>query len=152
LALWRYFDGGGCSITAYEERIMAVFLKKALGDRLKQLREEQDLRVEQVAEWTGFDRTHLYAIERGAVWPSVELLSNLAQVYRVDVADLFTFPEEHRRHRLRVLARLVPNAKLPDLVAAAESLLGASLEELTTPAASADAAAASPSRAKKKAK
>jgi transcriptional regulator with XRE-family HTH domain len=111
-----------------------MFLKKALGDRLKQLREEQQLRVEHVAEWTGFDRTHLYAIERGAVWPSIELLSQLAQVYRVDVADLFTFPGEHRRHRFRELARLVPNAKLAELVAAAESVLGASLEQLTAPA------------------
>lgn len=128
-----------------------MVLKKALGDRLKQLREEQQLRVEHVAEWTGFDRTHLYAIERGAVWPSLELLSNLAQVYRVDMADLFTFPEEHRRHRFRELARLVPNAKLADLIAAAESLLGASLEALTSTAPREEQASPSP-RAKKKAK
>jgi hypothetical protein len=84
------------------------------------------------------------------VWPSLELLGQLAQVYRVDVADLFTFPGEHRRHRLRELARLVPNAKLAELIAAAESVLGASLEELTAPApATSDTPTA---RAKKKTK
>ncbi len=108
------------------------WLKKSLGERLRQLREEQELRVEQVAEWGGFDRTHLYALERGSTWPSVELLATLAQVYHVDVADLFTFPAEHRRHRFRELARLIPNAKLAEVSAAVESLLGASLEELTT--------------------
>jgi transcriptional regulator with XRE-family HTH domain len=109
-------------------------LKKSLGERLKQLREEQELRVEHVSELSGFDRTHLYAIERGAVWPSVELVATLAQIYRVDVADVFTFPSAHRRHQFRELARLVPNAKLAVLIGAMESVLGATLEEATRPA------------------
>jgi transcriptional regulator with XRE-family HTH domain len=112
-------------------------LKKSLGERLRQLREEQDLRVEYVSELSGFDRTHLYAIERGAVWPSIELVATLAQIYRVDVADLFTFPGAHRRHQFRELARLVPNAKLAVLIGALESVLGATLEEVTRPAAQA---------------
>ena len=151
------------SITVYDRAGSCVLasarmigLKKALGERLRQLRDEHHLRVEQVAEWAGFDRTHLYAIERGAVWPSVELLSNLAQVYHVDVADLFTFPAEHRRHQFRELARMTPNAKLPDLIAACESLLGASLADLTAPTrttAPTTPAADTPSpRAKKKAR
>jgi transcriptional regulator with XRE-family HTH domain len=110
-------------------------LKKSLGERLRQLREEQDLRVEYVSELSGFDRTHLYAIERGAVWPSIELVATLAQIYRVDVADVFTFPGAHRRHQFRELARLVPNAKLAVLIGAMESVLGATLEAVTRPAA-----------------
>lgn len=122
-----------------------VWLKKALGQRLRQLRDEQQLGVEQVAVWCGFDRTHLYNIERGTTWPSVELLASLAQVYRVDLADVFTFPDEHRRHRFRELARLVSNAKLPDAIAAVEGVLGASLDELTAqPKAPASEARAKP--------
>ena len=108
-----------------------VGLKKALGERLRQMRDEQELKVEQVAAWAGFDRTHLYAVERGATWPSVELLGSLAQIYRVDVADFFVFPNEHRRHRFRELARLVPNSRLPDIIAAVEAVMGASVEVVT---------------------
>lgn len=109
-----------------------VSIRKALGARLKQLREEQGLKVENVAHWVGVDRTHIYGIERGDTWPSVELLVSLASAYRVDPADLLVFPEQHVRHRFRELARLVPNAKLAALIALVEKQLGLTLEELTT--------------------
>lgn len=108
-------------------------IKKELGARLKQLREEQHLRVEDVAQWVGIDRTHIYGLERGDSWPSVEVLVALATAYRVDVADLFVFPEMHVRHRFRELARVIPNAKLAALIAIAEEHLGTSLEEMTAP-------------------
>ncbi|MCU1282229.1 MAG: Transcriptional regulator [bacterium] len=109
-----------------------VSVRKALGARLKQLREEQGLKVENVAHWVGVDRTHVYGIERGDTWPSVELLVSLASAYRVDPADLLIFPEQHVRHRFRELARLIPNAKLAAVIALVEKHLGVSLEELTT--------------------
>lgn len=109
-----------------------VSVRKALGARLKQLREEQGLKVEQVAHWVGVDRTHLYGLERGDVWPSLELLISIAAAYRVDPADLLVFPEQHVRHKFRELARLLPNAKLAGVIALVEKHLGLTLEELTT--------------------
>ena len=109
-----------------------VSVRKALGARLKQLREEQGLKVESVAHWVGVDRTHIYSIERGDVWPSVEVMVSLAGAYRVDAADLLVFPDQHVRHRFRELARLVPNAKLAGVISLVEKHLGLTLEELTT--------------------
>ena len=116
-------------------------VKKLFGARLKQLREEQGLKVDDVAQWVGVDRTHVYGVERGDTWPSIELMLSLATVYRVDAADLFTFPETHIRHRFRELVRLVPNAKLAALIEMAETFLGTALGE-----------AAAPESARKKAK
>jgi transcriptional regulator with XRE-family HTH domain len=109
-----------------------VSVRKALGARLKQLREEQGLKVERVAHWVGVDRTHIYGIERGDVWPSLEVLISLAAAYRTDPADLLVFPDQHVRHRFRELARLIPNAKLAGVIALVEKHLGLTLEELTT--------------------
>lgn len=113
-------------------RLHMPSLKKALGARLKQLREEQNLRAEDVAQWVGVDRTHIYSLERGDSWPSVELLISLATVYRVDPADILTFPDMHVRHRFRELARLIPNAKLASVIAIAEEHLGTTLQEMMT--------------------
>lgn len=114
------------------EKMSFASVRKALGARLKQLREEQGLRVEQVAHSIGVDRTHIYGIERGDVWPSLEVMISLAVAYRVDPADLLVFPDQHVRHKFRELARLVPNAKLAAVIALVEKHLGLSLEELTT--------------------
>jgi DNA-binding XRE family transcriptional regulator len=102
-------------------------VKKQFGARLKQLREEQGLKVDDVAQWVGVDRTHVYGLERGDVWPSIDLAISLATVYRVDTADLFTFPESHVRHRFRELVRLVPNAKLAASIELVEKFLGTPL-------------------------
>ncbi len=118
-------------------------VKKQFGARLKQLREEQALRVDDVAQWVGVDRTHIYGLERGDVWPSIDLAINLATVYRVDTADLFTFPESHLRHRLRDLVRQVPNAKLAALTELVEQFLG-------LPSATAAAPPRAPARRKAK--
>ena len=111
-------------------------VKKLFGARLKQLREEQGLRVDDVAGWVGVDRTHVYGLERGDVWPSIDLAIGLATVYRVDPADLFTFPESHPRHLLRDRLRQVPNAKL----AALNELVAQFLADATTTPATATAA------------
>ncbi len=97
---------------------------KLLGARLKYLREEQELRAPQVAATLGIEVSHLYAVERGDSRPSLEVLIGLAMVYKIDVGDLFTFPETHLRHDVRELVRLTPNAKLAELKAAMLEVLG----------------------------
>jgi DNA-binding XRE family transcriptional regulator len=98
-------------------------LKKLLGARIRQLREEQALTVAQVAESVGLQFSHMYAIERGDNAPSLEVMAALAALFKVDVADLFAFPSSHPRHELRELLRGIPNAKLEDARAALEAVL-----------------------------
>jgi transcriptional regulator with XRE-family HTH domain len=93
-------------------------IRKLLGARLKELREAEELRAPQVAAALGVEVSHLYAIERGDNAPSLEVMAALAMLYRIDVADLFTFPATHLRHEVRELVRLTPNAKLAELKAA----------------------------------
>jgi transcriptional regulator with XRE-family HTH domain len=89
-------------------------LPKLLGQRLKQLREAQGLRVPEAAALLGIGVPHLYNVERGVAQPSLDLLGDLATVYKVDVSDLFVFPEAHPRHAARELVRLTPTAKLDE--------------------------------------
>jgi transcriptional regulator with XRE-family HTH domain len=51
-------------------------------------------------------RAHLYAVERGTSWPSVELLLALAKIYKVDEADFFVWPGKGPRHDAREQVRL----------------------------------------------
>jgi transcriptional regulator with XRE-family HTH domain len=90
-------------------------IRKHLGTRLKQLREEQSLRVHDVCAMLAIGAPHLYNVERGIANPSLELLISLATIYRVDVTDLFVFPEVHRRHAIREQIRHTPNAKLEEV-------------------------------------
>jgi transcriptional regulator with XRE-family HTH domain len=97
-------------------------VREKLGARLKQLRQEQALRAHDAAAEVGVDVTHLYNVERGVANPSLELLIALAATYRVDVADLFVFPESGPRHALREQMRLMPNARLDEARALLSSL------------------------------
>jgi transcriptional regulator with XRE-family HTH domain len=90
-------------------------LLRHLGARLKQFREEEELAAIDVAATVGCDRAHLWGLERGDKWPSVQLLAALAVVYRVEMADFFTFPDTHVRHEIREILRVTPTAALADL-------------------------------------
>jgi len=114
-------------------------VQKTFGARLKQLREESGLRVEDVARLADVNRSHIYAIERGEWWPSVDLIETLARIYRVEISDCFVFPEKHIRHRFKELSRLVPNAKLSAIIDAAEVIVGKSLDQMIQDAATAPA-------------
>jgi transcriptional regulator with XRE-family HTH domain len=102
-----------------------------LGERLKELREEQGLKAHEVAAIVGIDVTHLYNIEAARANASVDLLVALATTYKVDVADLFTFPRLHARHALREWARLTPAAKLDEAKAALERVNSAARTKKT---------------------
>jgi transcriptional regulator with XRE-family HTH domain len=88
---------------------------KLFGARVRALREEQQLRVIDVAALIGCDASYYYSIERGDSTPSFELLMAIAKSLKVDEADLFTWPGTGIRHDLRELVRQAPNALLPDL-------------------------------------
>jgi transcriptional regulator with XRE-family HTH domain len=93
-------------------------IRQHFGARLKQLREEQQLRAPDVAALVGVDVSHIYNIEAGRTGPSFDLQVALAMVYKVDLADLFVFPDLHPRHAARELIRFTPSAKLDEVRAA----------------------------------
>jgi transcriptional regulator with XRE-family HTH domain len=71
----------------------------ALGARLRQLREEQGLSQEQLAERAARHRAYVGAVERGERNPTLDVLHSLARGLGVDLADLFTegHPARHGR-------------------------------------------------------
>jgi transcriptional regulator with XRE-family HTH domain len=99
-------------------------IQKLLGARLKEMREQQQLRVIEVAAALDVEPGTVYAIERGDHPPSMTLFMDFAKLYKVDEADLLTWPGTHPRHDLRELVRLTPNAKLNELKEAWEKILG----------------------------
>jgi transcriptional regulator with XRE-family HTH domain len=121
---------------------------KLLGARMKHLREQAHLSADNAARLARVNRGHIYALERGAWWPSMDTLQELARIYRVDTADFFAFPDRFLRDREKYLRdgareflRLVPNNRLAAVMAAMEQAGGATLDELLEQAASAPDAA-----------
>jgi transcriptional regulator with XRE-family HTH domain len=89
-------------------------IHKLFGERIRQLRAEQNLSAVDVAALVGCDVSHYYSIERGSHPPSFALLLAIAKVLKVDEADLFSWPGNGLRHDLREQLRLVPPSSLSD--------------------------------------
>jgi transcriptional regulator with XRE-family HTH domain len=123
-------------------------IHKLFGNRVRQLREEQQLGAADVAALIGCDVSHYYSIERGAHPPSFALLLAIAKTFKVDEADLFTWPGSGLRHDLREQVRL---ATPPALAAVKAALSGAASSNgapaATTRRTSAGAGAATSGRA-----
>lgn len=63
-----------------------------IGQRIRQLREEADLGLEELAHAADFSKGHLSNLERGYVMPTVATLRVLANALDVLVADLVIDP------------------------------------------------------------
>ncbi len=87
-------------------------LAKAIGQRIRQLREEAGLTLEKLAYESELgSKGHLSNLERGLVRPTVNTLHVLAERLGVLVLDLVTFPENDDRQALTdELRRLKPAA------------------------------------------
>ncbi|HLW01628.1 MAG TPA: helix-turn-helix transcriptional regulator [Ktedonobacterales bacterium] len=59
-----------------------------LGDRLREIRQQQEQTLLQVAKSTGLSVSYLSDLERGRTNPSMETLKRLADHYQQDLADL----------------------------------------------------------------
>lgn len=66
-------------------------LKKQFGKNLTRYRIEEELTQEELAERCDVSVETISFIERGIHGPRFELLSKLAQVFRIEVRDLFDF-------------------------------------------------------------
>ena len=71
-------------------------LQRKLGRRIAALRKAQKLTQEQLAEALSCSVEFISLVERGVNAPSVAGLENFAKVLRVEVRELFTFPETKR--------------------------------------------------------
>src|SRR5689334_2707110 len=61
----------------------------ALGERIKTLRVQKNLSLQDVAERVGASKAHIWELETGrARNPTIELVTNLARCFGVGIADL----------------------------------------------------------------
>ena len=83
-----------------------------IGQRIKALREERGLGLEQLAHEAEFSKGHLSSLERGLVMPTVATLSKLANALGVLVADVVSSPERSLREKVLDLTRHTPTGPL----------------------------------------
>ena len=74
--------------TAQASRTRTPSGDEELGVRLWELRSNKVLETEVVAGAIGYTPSYLYAVERGAVMPSVKMLVRLAAFYGCSLEDL----------------------------------------------------------------
>lgn len=66
-------------------------LIKKFGQRIRQLREEQNLTQEELAERTGFHRTYIGMVERGERNISLSNIGVFAEYFGMTVGELMVF-------------------------------------------------------------
>ena len=66
-------------------------IKLLLGKRIREYRQKFGLTQFQLAEKLGIDDKHLSRIELGKNMPQAGVISNLAEVFKVEPKDLFEF-------------------------------------------------------------
>lgn len=63
-------------------------LDKKIGNKLKQLREQKEYTMREVAERTGIHYTYVGKIEKGQI-PSLDKLNKLCDLYGISIQSLF---------------------------------------------------------------
>ena len=66
-----------------------------LGERIRKIREQKDIRVWYIAEKTGLSETFIYQVERGEKGISAENFKNIAEVLEADT-DYLLFGNSNR--------------------------------------------------------
>lgn len=91
---------------------------QSLGERIRKMRESQNLDLNQLAQRTGFDAEYLKEIEKGKVSPPVGTLIQISRGLAVDSAALLAEEKKEQRrqsHRKRTTAysyqSLTPDAE-----------------------------------------
>jgi transcriptional regulator with XRE-family HTH domain len=100
-------------------------LRRDLGARIAELREQRRIDAKTFAAASGLSRQMVGCIERGDNNTTCEVLERFAAILGCDAADMFNFPGKHRRHYARELVRLTPSDKLDGLIAAIEGYISA---------------------------
>lgn len=63
--------------------------RRAVGDRIREIRLEHNLTQEQLGERAGIDRQAINRIEQGHASPRLDTLIRLAEALQVPLGDLF---------------------------------------------------------------
>jgi transcriptional regulator with XRE-family HTH domain len=100
-------------------------LSLAVGQRIRALRLEEGMTIEQLAaESRTGSKGHLSNIERGLVRPNIQTLKQVADGLGVQPLDLMTFPKRSVRERLIDLTRDLAPTRLRELVRHVMAFLG----------------------------
>jgi transcriptional regulator with XRE-family HTH domain len=84
-----------------------------VGQRVKEIREEEGLTIEQLAETSELgSKGHLSNLERGLVRPNIQTLKQIADGLHVLPLDLMTFPKRGLRQRLVDFTRHLSTRKV----------------------------------------
>ena len=88
-------------------------LKKIVGMNIIRIRTVENLNQTALAQKISITRKHLCKIERGEVFPSAEILQEIADGLSVPVKELFVDPETTEAldlytHSLRAMEKLLP--------------------------------------------
>lgn len=104
-----------------------------LGVRLRELRQQRGLTLEQVAEESGLSVSFLSMVERDKVSISVDNLERLAHYYEVHMVHFFSGPDESPvlvTRREEILKRIDESGKIPAMVTLLANRPNARLEPL----------------------
>ena len=66
-------------------------LPSLFGKRVRELRKNQNLSQEKLADMAGMDTSFIGSIERGDANPSLKIIGKIAEALNVNVAELFPF-------------------------------------------------------------
>lgn len=92
-------------------------LASAVGERIRKLREEEGMTIEQLAQTSQLgSKGHISNVERGLVRPNIHTLKRLADGLGVLMLDLVTFPKRGLRQRLVDLTRSLSRTRIADLI------------------------------------
>ena len=86
-------------------------VKLLLGKRIREYRLKHNLTQAQLVEKLVIDDKHLSRIELGKNMPNPQLLENLAEVFQIEIKELFEFthndtPEKVKQKLLNILEEL----------------------------------------------
>jgi transcriptional regulator with XRE-family HTH domain len=84
-----------------------------VGARIRALRVERGLSLEDVANAGQISKGHLSSVEHGLAAITVETMMRIAQGLDVLPMDLLAFPEEHERARIGEIVRQMHRKELP---------------------------------------
>lgn len=78
-----------CVEPVHTTHAMELFVAESIGERIKNLRQEQELTLAQLAEMSSLSASHLSQVERDKSTPSLMTLASIAQALSVNLRDLF---------------------------------------------------------------
>lgn len=104
-------------VCAMPRRIAPDELALEVGQRIREIREEEGLTIQELAETSELgSKGHLSNMERGLVRPNIQTLKQIADGLGVLPLDLMTFPKHDVRQKLVDLTRHLSLKKLGETV------------------------------------